>query len=117
MKEVKRIYAKDFVQPLVEDLAKNGEEKIYFNPFISAVLACKFVYPRIVENTKKEDIVSELDKMAYLDEIKFGRDGNQTFFEYTGNGETESMEDLVSKETFSGFSKAVKAGLESEQSL
>ena len=117
MKKVKKIYAKDFVQPLVENLSENGEREICFNPFINAVLSCRFEYPRFFENTKKEDIVSELDKMAYLDEIKFGREGNETVFQYTGKERTEIDEELASKEAFASFSNSVRTKLGIEQNL
>ena len=111
------IYARDFVRPLIEDLTRNGEKEIYFVTFINAVMACRFAFPRILENTKKQDIIEEIDKLDYFERVEFGRKDGEAFFEYKGKLGEKGMGGLVLQSTFEEFSKTVKKEMDNERGL
>ena len=79
---MKEFYASDLVEPILKYLNKSGKKEIEFNKFVDGLNNCRDEFPKLFKNTKRNDIIKEIDNLKFLDKIKFHKKENGLFLSY-----------------------------------
>lgn len=115
---MREVYVSDFIEPVINNLTKMGETKIYLFDFINRMEQCKFFYPRLFENANRKNFVQELDKLNYLGVIKYSKDNNGLYFNYVEpTSRTFHGEENLSEATIVSLAKKINNMKNHEASL